>query len=213
MIGSEMEQIEYLRILRRRWRVIAAAVVLGVAATFAASPAHPLTPTRTYTATHTLYKDPSMPTETMSLATIGLLTTTGEVPRRVAEVLDYEDEPAILASQVSATTDAELGVLQITMTGTDPDLTAKVANTFASETLRYVEERAAARNAQLREGVDAQLVSQEREIKKIDKQMTSATGVEAEVLRSRRDALIRTYGFTVEQLQSVTSQLPTTRGS
>ena len=205
-----MEPIEYLRILRRRWRIVAAAVVLGGLVVFLTTPDSAATePTRSFSATHTLYRDPSAVSNAVTMDTMALLATTGEIPRRVAKELGSSEEPAILATRVTVAPDQNLGVLQFTATNTEGEEAARLANAFAEETVAYFDERDAIRQAEATERLDAQLEEQEEEIRSLEDQITrleSNGDGEADVLRSRRDALIRTYGYTVEQAQTLANQ-------
>ena len=208
-----MEPIEYFRILRRRWVIVVVATLLGAALGYiTAPPAVSVEATRTYTATHTLYRDPGAVDNGVTMDTMALLATTGEIPRRVAKELNSSEEPAILATQVTVTPDQALGVLQVSATNNDGDYAARLANTFATETVEYFDERDAARQALINERLSGQLDEQEEKIRKLDRQISQTQGSDAELLRAERDALVRTYGFTVEQQQSSATQLVGTSG-
>ena len=56
-----MDLNEYLRLLRRRWRLLAACGLVAGVAAWVTTPANPKTDTVTYTATHQLLRDSSAP--------------------------------------------------------------------------------------------------------------------------------------------------------
>ena len=74
-----MDLHEYLRLLRRRWRLLAACVLVAGVAAWVTTPAKPKTDTVTYTATHQLLRDSSA-SSPAALATVSLFVKTGEVP-------------------------------------------------------------------------------------------------------------------------------------
>src|SRR5829696_4413204 len=115
-----MENTTALGALRRRWWIV---VILGVVgAVLGALPGESSVEEQatTFSATHTLLVN-----NTQSLAfgnaaispnQVTLLATTGEVPARVAEAIDYTGNPAQLASQVVAVFDQATGALTFSST-------------------------------------------------------------------------------------------------
>lgn len=219
-----MDSLEYLRILRRRWPVVVAIALLsGIGAALTAPPAAEIAAQTTFNATHTLYRDPASSDQSISLPTVALLTTLGEVPRRAAEALGSSEDPAALASRVSATSDPTLGTVQIAVTDRNGEQAARTANAFAEETLRFFDERTQIRETETIDRLSRILDDQEARIRELDSQLTSLIGtlpppdpaatvpdpfsdnIDVELLRAERDALIRTYGITVEQFQQATA--------
>ncbi len=138
-----MELKSYARILRQRWRLIlvpfvAAAVIAMLTAPdtedAAATPA-----VSTYTATSTLITSPTQAVDTtpVSLATVALYATTGEIPKAAARELDYRGEPQLLASMVTVTPNAETGTLTVSATDTDAQAVEELVNAFARSTVSY----------------------------------------------------------------------------
>ena len=203
-----MEPIEYLRLLRRRWHLVALAIVLGAGVVYALSPADYEDEPRTYEATHTLYRDPGGDTGSVSMDTMALLATTGEVPRRVAERLGTDVEPALLASRVEAEPDGSLGVLRFTVQDEDAARAAEIADAFAAETTRFFDERDEERLIGTTERLHARMDETEAAIRDLDAQMAQLPegSGEAALLRSERDALIRTHGVLIEQLRTAESE-------
>lgn len=130
-----MDFLHYLRTLRRRWRLILACMLIGIALGWAAGFVIKSTsqgPQSWYVATHTLG---SSDTNRANIDQLAILVTTGEVPNRVADRLGGSG--AILANQVKGKSVPQAGILQITAVGNDPQRTAQLADTFAEELVRY----------------------------------------------------------------------------
>ena len=130
---SVVELNDYLRVLQRRWAIVAIATLLGLAVGFFTSSGGP-TPI-TYTATQTLsVVQPSVnataPLVSFTPSQLAVYATVGEVPRRAAEELDYPGTPQELAATITAEPDDTVGVLRITATDADGAQAALIANTF-----------------------------------------------------------------------------------
>ena len=135
---------DYLKIFRQRWWVIMACALVAGAVMFIITPAKASdqAPTRSYTATATLLVGSveggggaSMP-----LGRIALYVTTGEVPVRAAEQLGFEDDPAVLAQQISVSQDAAAAALTISAKNSNAQVAADQANVFAQTTVDYFNE-------------------------------------------------------------------------
>ena len=166
-----MDLTEYIRILRQRWLV---ALLPCVAALLAAGLTLPETqsagpaPT-TYSATATLISSPlgsASGTPPVSLQTVSLFATLGEIPERAAKRLDYVGEPQVLASLISITSDPETGTLSIT--SSDPQEKAVVdrVNTFADVTIEYFRDQELAQTR-------ARIAEVERQVKRSNVQLQS----------------------------------------
>ena len=149
-----MEPIDYLRALRARWYVIVVAGLAGVIATWLTTPDRPA-PIQTsgieqYTATHTLIQEEvGSDGRSVDLNRAALLTRTGEVPRRVVDKLGLDVPPAVLATSVDVQTETDVRALRITVTHQDGPTAARLADTFAAETVAYLDERERARQQRL----------------------------------------------------------------
>ncbi|HET7325923.1 MAG TPA: CpsD/CapB family tyrosine-protein kinase [Nocardioidaceae bacterium] len=137
-----MDLIGYLSILRRRWTLVAATASLALVVVWLTLPAEAQTGpvVRTYQATATLISSPTAETP-LNLATAALFTTIGEVPERAAKQLDYDDDPQILATEITTAVDPETATLQISTVGSDGELTQRTANVFAAELIGFFERR------------------------------------------------------------------------
>lgn len=119
----------YLKIFRQRWLIIAVCVLLGAGVVFAFTPsqASDEPPVSSYTATATLVASDGQ----AMLGRVALLITTGEVPRVAAETLGFEEDPAILAKQVTVTPDQVAQAITVEATDPDAQVAADRANAFA----------------------------------------------------------------------------------
>lgn len=133
-----MEPFDYLRAVRRNWRIVGAAVLIALLAGFFTRSIEPSgNATPTYEATTVLIAntfirtqgDPSTP------ATAAALVTTPPVPEHVADAIGFDGDPEALASQVSAGVDQDSGLVSITASAPDADRATEVADAFADELL------------------------------------------------------------------------------
>jgi len=136
-----MEPVEYVRGFRRRWRVIAAAVIVGALAawftTEAVSSDDVNSPDR-YTADVLIldargeqFGSQSRGTEGVSLTTMAALVKLEGVSTRAADNLSGDESPSQLASSVVATADTDTGILTITATAPTARRAERVAAAFA----------------------------------------------------------------------------------
>lgn len=133
-----MDLINYLEILRRRWVLIVAAVLLALVAAWLTLPekAESGPVVRSYEATATLIANPAAEVP-MNMATAAVFATVGEVPEAAAKELGVEGDPQLLAAQISTAVDPETATMTITSTGSEAVPTAEMANTFAQELVAY----------------------------------------------------------------------------
>lgn len=130
-----MELTAYLRVIRRRWRLIAAMGILGLLVGVASYILQPKQNTAAagggyFKATHTL-----LGAKEVNLTQVAAIATTGEVPRRVADRIG--GSPGALSSSTAATPVAQANLLQITNFSNDPARAAQTADAFAEELVRY----------------------------------------------------------------------------
>ncbi len=145
-----MDPVEYLRVARRRWWIIAVAGLLAVIAVTLTTPtgsSSVQTDGESFTATHTLFleADRSGDSGGLSLRKAAFFVGVGEVPRRVARDLAFDGPPAVLAAKVATATDDDLGSLEITATDSDAARVVAIADTFAKDLIGYIEDTERAR--------------------------------------------------------------------
>lgn len=140
---------EYWKVFRERWILILACVLVAAGVVWLITPAMTSTTRQvgSYTATSTLLvgqraSDPqaSFTGQSASLGRVKLFVTTGEIPKRAAEALNFRGDPAVLASGLVVEEVPEAQALTIATVSSDGARAAEVANTFARETVRYFDE-------------------------------------------------------------------------
>ena len=208
-----MDLLDYLRLFRRRWALIVACVLVAGLAAWFTTPAEPSNDDVTYSATHQLLRDSSA-VAPQALATVSLYVKTGEVPIRAAERLDWNREPAILASTIVLEPNEQVGTLDITATGNSPEQAAERANVFAEETLAQLGEQATDTSQQAVQRVNEQLTRLQTEIDELNDQILeeSIAGEAPGVLQAERDSKLRQYGAALDQQQQVLNQPPPSAG-
>lgn len=138
-----MELRDYLRILHKYWVSIVAITLLGIIAGGGAT----LLSTPTYEATTQIYVSVRGESNAVgeaaqgstlarqSVATYASIVKTESVLGPVVEQLQLGEPAHVLAGQVSATAPANQSLINITVTGEEPELTAEIANAVG-ESLR-----------------------------------------------------------------------------
>ena len=90
----------------------------------------------TWNANHTLLVSSSTGagsvfTDPQAFNQLQLFATTGEVPQRAAEAIDFNGPPAALAAQVTVTADQQSGALRISTTQSTADDAVEYADAIA----------------------------------------------------------------------------------
>ncbi|MGH8900391.1 MAG: division plane positioning ATPase MipZ [Egibacteraceae bacterium] len=195
-----MESTTYLQMLGRRWRIVALAVVVAVSAAWLAVPGG-RRPAGPFTATHILYRPPAAaPEDAVNLRTLALLTSAGEIPKRVASRLGIDVPPEVLAAQIEAAGDDELGTLTISSTQADGEKAATLVNAFAEEVLARLREQSRARNEAAVRELAEQIRAQEARIRELDGQLRQlGPTVTDAALEAARQAFVNQYGTALER--------------
>ncbi|MGH9177606.1 MAG: AAA family ATPase [Acidimicrobiales bacterium] len=213
-----MQAIDYLRVLRRRWPVVLACVVAALIPAWMAEPARTSRPVRTFEATHTLIRavdEGGGPVPTRGLSRSALLTTTGEVPRLVAERLGFSGDPAVLATQVEAVADEEVGSLAIRASNNDGQRAAELANAFAEELIGYLAASAEQTRQRSLELTLQGIQELQASIRELDAVIASGgrPGEALDLTRAQRDAQVRQYGLSYDRLQQLAVPVPSDAAS
>jgi capsular exopolysaccharide synthesis family protein len=190
---------EYLSALKRRWRVITAAVVVALAAGALTSFIGPASSDdQQYEAGAAIL---STDREGTNLFTVAALTEFGEVPERVASAIDYQGDPRALGERQVTEVLGEMGIMWIRSTARSPERAALIANTFAHEVVSFMTEgrmeSSRADAARLRK----QMRRTGERIADLETRIAGAGPTEAALLTAERDAAIRSYGFLADQYQ------------
>jgi capsular exopolysaccharide synthesis family protein len=142
-----MEPVDYVRGIRRRWKVVLASVIVALVigllfsrgGTTASSRTRPSYRATTYlvpsTSTADVGRAPS------NLPQIATLATLGEVPGRVADALPFDVDPSQLARVVTVNPDEATGLLGIAATDPSASRARIIANTYARELQGFLRDR------------------------------------------------------------------------
>lgn len=202
-----MEPLDYLKVLQRHWKVVVALVVVVLVGVYFVAPTGPATE---YEATHRLLRDQASGDEGVSSAdnpaVVELWVTQGEVPNRVKEVLGYSGSPDELVADLEVTSSLELGIVEITARAESPDEAITLANTFADETLKFIDEHTSNRQQEQAAQANERAEEIRGRINELDSQIAAQGGDDApgaaDLVRER-DGLIEQLG-TVEQSATAT---------
>lgn len=203
-----MQPLEYLRVLRRRWRIVLGVVALTVALATLTAPGEKPEPTvtTTYTATRTLISNGPQSGRSgngpSSLAQAAFLLKVGEVPERVAERLDTGESAALLASLVTVESDPQLATVSITARGEEAVRAEALANAFGDELINALVETARqAQQADLDRAV-ARTEDLRRRIAALDAVIQPG---EDSLRVAERDALINQYRLAYDSFQDLST--------
>lgn len=137
---------DYIKVFRHRWMVIVICALVAAAVTWLITPASADTTKKvgSYTATATLLVGATDPgsNSRVNMGRIALYLTTGEIPKRAAAKVGFEDDPALLAQGLTVTQDIAAQALTVSAKASDGDRAAAVANAFATETVAFFKEGA-----------------------------------------------------------------------
>jgi capsular exopolysaccharide synthesis family protein len=147
-----MEPVEYLRGLRRRWRVIVTAVVVGATVAWLTTLATPRNQVQNNGRfeSKVLILDArggqfgqggGQGTAAVPLNTIAELVTLEAVANRAANHLKGETDAEALAADVTAAADSETGILTITATGDTGRQAERLASAFAAGLRGFLEDQ------------------------------------------------------------------------
>ncbi|MGH2637203.1 MAG: polysaccharide biosynthesis tyrosine autokinase [Actinomycetota bacterium] len=187
-----MEPFDYLRAIRRNWRIVGAAVLIALLAAFFTRSIEPAGgAVRSYEATTVLYVSGDAvirtPGDPNSPSTAAALTTSPPIAARVADVLGFEGDPQELAAQVTATVEQENGLINITATSRDPERTEELADTFAEQLLAELAELQDVERSADIDDLQAEVNSLERRLEDADPEGEEARNVQTELDQARSE--------------------------
>jgi capsular exopolysaccharide synthesis family protein len=208
-----MEPIEYLRLMRRRWRLLVACVLVAGVAAFVTTPDEPTGGQVDWQAESTILRDASAGTP-VALASVQLYMKTGEVPGRVGERLDYGGNPIRLARTLEFDSDETIGTLTVTATGSSRDEAADIANAFVEETLGFLAGRARDQQQDAAAELNERLSTLQSDIDQLEVSIDEAeeSGAPTELFETQRDAKLRQYGAVLDQQQAQLDEPPPSAG-
>ncbi len=177
-----MDPVEYLRGIKRRWRIVAAIVALSLIGAWALTSVVGFGAKSQTTATATLLQASAnssssssrnnvAPSGTSSIQTIVALVTVDQVVQRVAKEVEFVGDPKQLAKRVKAEVDAKSGFLKITATAGDPERAKILANSFAKQLLAFLVERETITNKAFAKSLEEQIARIRGEVAALDRQI------------------------------------------
>ena len=144
-----MDLLALLRTLRRRWVLILALTVVGGLVGAASSKLNETKASRGtyYKATNTIVVNAGgtagqNTTGYQSLDQVAIFVTTGEVPDAAAKALGSDQSGRQLAQQIITTTNSATSTVAITATAKTSDEAVRLADTFATQTMKTLDQRA-----------------------------------------------------------------------
>jgi Mrp family chromosome partitioning ATPase/capsular polysaccharide biosynthesis protein len=201
-----MEPIQYVRTIRRRWKLIAAFVlvglVLGYVSSIGAQKKHD--ETTYWRATNTLYYDGSAVTDKggpyTQLAQMGLLATAGSVPAQIAQ--NRGVNPTALATRLATETNTSQSTVKITATGQDADDTVALANEIGDGLMKFVHDQNQAQyDADVQDALN-KVDGLKKQIADIDATNPAPNSVEA----AQREALSNQLRLALDNELQIASQ-------
>jgi capsular exopolysaccharide synthesis family protein len=201
-----MDLMHYLRVFRHRWPLLLIAVGVGLLMSWLTLP--PATQegvprAQSYQATATVIASPSSP-QPLTMSTVALYATAGQVPVRAAQRVNYDGEPQVLASTITATVGDDQRTLTISTSSTDGPLAARTVNAFAEELVAHFEnDKSSSPQGQL-EDVNADLRVISGRIADLDRRIADRPN--ATQLQAERGGLQTQYQALSQQAATLRSQ-------
>ncbi len=201
-----MEPIQYVRTIRRRWKIIAAFValglVLGYISSIGAEKKHD--ETTYWRATYTLYYDGSAVTDKggpyTQLGQMGLLATGGAVPAQIAG--NRGVNATALSARIATETNTAQSTVKITATGQDAEDTVALATEVGDGLMKFVtDQNQAAYDKDVQDALN-KVDGLKRQIAEIDATNPAPNSVEA----SQREALSNQLRLALDNELQIASQ-------
>ena len=197
-----MDWVDYLRVLRHRWKIVAATLLIALVAAFLTTSVAAVSSGDTgalYRATTVLLNTGTVESLGLNnLETAGQLVTIGDVPQRVRDKLKTQESAQSLAAKIEATVDIRTGVVKISATSPFKERAEELADTFAVELIAFLAVRKTDNIATQADSLFKQLDALRKEIARADAAVASSTGSLQALAITERDAKIRQYGFVYE---------------
>ncbi|HEX6393039.1 MAG TPA: hypothetical protein VFZ97_06325 [Acidimicrobiales bacterium] len=147
--GAQMEVLDYLRIIRRRWPIVILCALVGLAVGYltakssTSGPVSTGSTTTTYQATAILGTASSTTSDPsgLSLDAMAFLAQSGPVPAMTEKALGDKSGALDIAGRVQVTPKDPLNLMQVTASEPSRDQAAQVANAFASQVITYINDQ------------------------------------------------------------------------
>ena len=201
---------EIVQTVRRRWKPVLILAVLIMAAAAITTPKETARVVR-YRASATVAIFPTaqpvgLPLEPVSPDIAAAIAAIGEVPQRAATQLGFSGDPARLAQQVTMRPNKETATVELSVTSSDGKRAADIANAFAGQLVKVLEERRIKAVEGAIEVAKRQSVDLQTQLNILDRELPSASGTDFEVKQAQRSTVSRQLSVEssrIQQLQSV----------
>jgi capsular exopolysaccharide synthesis family protein len=203
-----MEPIAYLKALRRRWRIVAACLLVGLVAAWVTAPsAAPASSTlTTYDTTVTLVS-PTTGQTAVNLSLAAFLVTELDVAKIAAQKLGADDDPGSLTSAVRTEVRPEIGALSITATDTDRDRAGAIAGAFAEGLMTFLRQNSQQLRDSLALETKKQLDQTEKRVEELTAQVEVSAGAERALLEAQLQTEQSRYALAYQRFQDLTQPI------
>ena len=209
-----MDLLGYFRVLRRRWLVIVVLMLVGAGLGYASTLLnHDPVKTRTYyKSTATLQLDPQStdvnPSAFSSVEQVAVYVTTG-VPDAVAKDVGTTESGRELAEHVVTLTNSVPNTLDITYTDPDAQRATQLADAFADQLVKNLDERAQTKFDDQRDSLTKQTTQLNAQANGFLAQTRAVPPPpDVDTIQKQYDATQNEYYQAYAQLQALNSQGP-----
>ena len=204
-----MDWVDYLRVLRHRWKIVAVTLLLALAAAWFTTSVAPVGTGASgslFRATTVLLNTGTVEAlGVTNLETVGQLVTVGKVPERVAVQLKTTESPQSLANKITSETDIRTGVIKISAIAPTKERAELLSKTFAEQLIAYLIVRKADSIRFQTNSLRAELGRLQDEIRAADAVVARTVGSQQALAITERNAKINEYGFTYEVFNKLSS--------
>ena len=214
-----MDLLSYLRVIRRRWRLVVGCVLVGgvlggawgvLGSSSSSSSSSSKAPVgNDYRATHTLITTPptgeslTVPPLFTSLDQMALLVTTSDVKNQVAAKLGID--ALALSERVSTFTDPSTATLQISAVDEDSAQATRIADAFAAQLVDYIKQRDQANFDKARDDSVRRLNESQQRLKEVGGPVAPDVASDP-VKTAERDSVASQYRLAYERVQLLATQ-------
>lgn len=204
MSNSSNALRHYATVLRRRWRWVAAGVLLGMlgglVSTFIGS--GPASIGTFYKATNTIVESSS---GSSNLEQVAFLLQSAEVQSRISA--DQNIPSQYVQGLLSARSRPEVSAVEVTAIATDPDVAVNLADAGAKILIDATSAESKSEYERNRDDVLAKLDDLKAKRADLEGQINRGAG-DVDLLRAELDSIVNQYRLTYEQFQGLASTAP-----
>jgi capsular exopolysaccharide synthesis family protein len=200
-----LDLTDYLRILRSRWLIVFATVIVAVVAAWATSSVAKVgSPTQSYQASTVLLSTEE--TGGLALQTVASLAKIEPVAQAVAQDVGYTGKPLDLADSISVVADETATTLRITATSQVSGDARRLADAWTTELIGYLNDRKLTSATSRAEAIQGQLDQLTDDIASLQGQIAATPDTQDDLLEAELTAKNAVYGSLYQQQQAVLSE-------